>query len=223
MTMKILKSTQTTDSEDKNIIYRNSEKINSEIDTLQKAVNILNTNYHIIKQYNEFLTPKIAYLHSFARPHGKDYYDLLRLVKIELTSILDKANPFNSPEMADKFANDLNKYLHLNTRDDANGNTYLFSEGTGGNIKTIIAANRKLVDSYISFNAKADKYEIAATAEKQITDKHTKTATTDKQKKTLEILQQIDDNMMKLNELGVNFINVNHCRRVPFATLYRYI
>lgn len=207
-------------SKDTNIIYRAEGEIKNAVDKLKKAVEILNENWLIIQKYNKYLTPKIAYLHSFIQYDTRYYYDTLKLIKIELTTILDSANPFNSPEIVDKYATDLNRFLHLNAREDGRR----AEDGQGGNIRILNHVNyRELCDKYISFNTKTNKFEVSPKAEGQLIEKYTMYTANKKQQKLMAYLHELDEIMDKIKDLGFRHISVNGCLSVPYYDIRGYI
>lgn len=208
-----------------NIIYKDESKIKSNVKLIHQCVNTLNYNYTKVKEYNAYLSHKVAYYLSFY----KNEYDRKRKrfiddkVKGEIAKLLSENNPFNSVEMVESYYNDLKQYLFYRKE----GGEWYYNTNTP--LKSLRFDKMKFCERFVVFDENNDEFIINENESLTMMDELTHTAQNDKQQKALNLLRAIDNNLTELNKLGLNgaiTLNTAQCRfapNVPFSDLYRQI
>lgn len=208
-----------------NIIYKDESKIKSSVKLIHQCVNALNHNYTKIKEYNAYLSYKVAYYLTFY----KNEYDRQRKryidekVKEEIATLLETNNPFNSAEMVESYYNDLKQYLFYRKE----GGEWFYNNNSP--LKSLRFDQMKFCERFVEFDEKNDEFIINENESLTMMDELTHTAQNDKQQKALELLRSIDNCLNELAKLGLNgaiTLNTPQCRfapNVPFSDLYKVI
>ena len=209
-----------------NIIYKDDSNIKNNVKLIHQCVNTLNYNYSKIKEYNAYLSHKVAYYLTFY----KNYYERQRKryiddrVKAEIATLLANNNPFNSVEMVEGFYNDLKQYFFLIKE----GGQWYYREHDLP-LKSLKFDDMKFCERFVEFDEKNDEFIINENESLTMMDELTHKATNDKQQKALELYRQIDNCLNELAKLGLNGVitlNSPQCRfvrNVPFSDLYKVI
>lgn len=208
-----------------NIIYKDDSQIKNNVKLIHQCVNALNHNYTKIKEYNAYLSYKVAYYLTFFK-HSLDRQKkrfLDEKVKEEIATLLDTNNPFNSIEMVEGFYNDLKQHFFLIKE----GGEWFYRNDLS--LKSLRFDQMKFCERFVEFDEKKDEFIINENEGLTMMEELTYTAQTDKQQKALELLREIDNNLTELNKLGLNgtiTLNTPQCRfvrNVPFGDLYKVI
>lgn len=208
-----------------NIIYKDDSKIKNNVKLIHQCVNALNHNYTKIKEYNGYLSHKVAYYLTFY----KNEYDRQRKrfiddkVKGEIAKLLSDNNPFNSVEMVESYYNDLKQYLFYRKE----GGEWFYNNNSP--LKSLKFDQMKFCERFVEFDEKNDEFKINENEGLIMINELTHTAQNDKQQKALELLRSIDNCLNELAKLGLNgaiTLNTPQCRfapNVPFSDLYKVI
>lgn len=208
-----------------NIIYKDDSKIKNNVKLIHQCVNALNHNYTKVKEYNAYLSHKVAYYLTFY----KNEYDRQKKrflddkVKGEIAKLLSENNPFNSAEMVDGFFNELKQHFFLIKE----GGEWFYRNDLP--LKSLRLDDMKFCERFVEFDEKNDEFIINENESLTMIDELTHKATNDKQQKALELYRQIDKCLNELAKLGLNGVitlNSPQCRfvrNVPFSDLYRQI
>lgn len=208
-----------------NIIFKDDTKIKSNVKLIHQCVTILNHNYIKVKEYNAYLSHKVAYYLSFY----KNEYDRKRKrfiddkVKGEIAKLLSENNPFNSVEMVESYYNDLKQYLFYRKE----GGEWFYNNNSP--LKSLKFDEMKFCERFVEFDTDKDEFIINENESLTMMDELTHTAQNDKQQKALELLRSIDNSLTELNKIGLNgaiTLNTQQCRfapNVPFSDLYKVI
>lgn len=209
-----------------NIIFKDDSQIKYNVKLIHDCVNALNYNYTKIKEYNAYLSHKVAYYLTFY----KNYYDRQRKrfldekVKEEIAKLLSENNPFNSVEMVEGFFNDLKQHFFLIKE----GGQWYYREHDLP-LKSLMFDQMKFCERFVEFDEKNDEFIINENESLTMMEELTYTTKNDKQQKALELLRAIDNNLNELSKLGLNgaiTLNTPQCRfvrNVPFSDLYKVI
>ncbi len=208
-----------------NIIFKDDSKIKNNVKLIHECVNALNHNYTKIKEYNAYLSHKVAYYLTFY----KNEYDRKRKrflddrVKEEIATLLANNNPFNSVEMVEGFFNELKQHFFLRKE----GGEWYYNTNTP--LKSLKFDQMAFCERFVVFDEKNDEFIINENEALTMMDELTHTAQNDKQKKALELLRSIDNSLTELSKIGLNGVitlNSPQCRfapNVPFSDLYKVI
>ena len=208
-----------------NIIYKDDSKIKNNVKLIHQCVNTLNYNYAKIKEYNAYLNHKVAYYLTFFK-NGMDMQKkrfLNEKVKEEIATLLANNNPFISVEMVEGFFNDLMQSLFL-TREMG---MWFYKEQPL--LKSLKFDQMAFCERFVVFDEKNDEFIINENESLTMIDELTHTAQNDKQKKALDLLREINNNLNELSKIGLNgaiTLNTPQCRfvpNVPFNDLYKVI
>lgn len=208
-----------------NIIYKDDSKIKNNVKLIHECVNTLNYNYAKIKEYNPYLSHKVAYYLTFYkndmnRVKARQIDDA---VKVEISKLLSENNPFNSVEMVEGFFNDLKQNFFLIKE----GGEWYYNTNTP--LKSLRFDKMKFCERFVEFDTDKDEFIINENESLTMMDELTHTAQNDKQKKALDLLREIDNSLTELSKIGLNgaiTLNTAQCRfapNVPFSDLYKVI
>lgn len=208
-----------------NVIYKDDSKIKNNVKLIHQCVNALNHNYTKVKEYNAYLSYKVAYYLSFY----KNEYDRQKMrfldekVKEEIATLLDTNNPFNSVEMVEGFFNDLKQNFFLKKE----GGEWFYRNDVP--LKSLRFDQMAFCERFVEFDEKNDAFIINENEGLSMMEELTYTTKNDKQQKALELYRQIDNCLNELAKLGLNGVitlNSPQCRfvrNVPFGDLYKVI
>lgn len=208
-----------------NVIYKDDSKIKNNVKLIHECVNALNHNYTKIKEYNAYLTYKVAYYLTFYkndmnRVKARQIDDA---VKVEISKLLSENNPFNSVEMVEGFFNELKQNFFLKKE----GGEWYYNTNTP--LKSLKFEQMKFCERFVEFDTDKDEFIINENEGLTMMEELTYTAQNDKQQKALELLREMDFNLNELAKIGLNgaiTLNTPQCRfvqNVPFGDLYKVI
>lgn len=209
-----------------NVIFKDDSQIKYNVKLIHECVTTLNHNYIKIKEYNAYLSHKVAYYLTFYK-HSLDRQKkrfLDEKVKEEIAKLLSDNNPFNSVEMVESFFNELKQYFFLKKE----GGQWYYREHDLP-LKSLMFDQMKFCERFVEFDEKNDEFIINENEALTMMDELTHTAQNDKQQKALELLREIDNNLNELSKIGLNgVITLNTPQRrfaqnVPFSDLYKVI
>ena len=208
-----------------NVIFKDDSEIKFNVKLIHQCVNALNHNYTKIKEYNAYLSHKVAYYLTFFKPSlDRQKQRLLdEKVKEEIAKLLSDNNPFNSVEMVEGFFNDLKQSLFL-TREMG-----MWFYRNDLPLKSLRFDQMKFCERFVEFDEKNDEFIINENEGLSMMEELTYTTKNDKQQKALELYRQIDNCLNELAKLGLNGVitlNSPQCRfvrNVPFGDLYKVI
>lgn len=208
-----------------NIIYKDDSKIKNNVKLIHECVNALNHNYTKVKEYNAYLSHKVAYYLSFYKNEcdrqKKRFLD--EKVKEEIATLLANNNPFNSVEMVEGFFNDLKQHFFLKKE----GGEWYYRNDLP--LKSLRFDDMKFCERFVEFDEKNDEFKINENEGLSMMEELTYTTKNDKQQKALELLRSIDNCLNELAKLGLNgaiTLNTPQCRfapNVPFGDIYKVI
>lgn len=208
-----------------NVIFKDDSEIKNNIKLIHQCVNALNHNYTKVKEYNAYLSYKVAYYLTFFK-HSLDRQKkrfLDEKVKEEIAKLLSENNPFNSAEMVDGFFNELKQNFFLKKE----GGEWYFRNDLP--LMPLKFDDLKFCERFVKFDEKNDEFIINENESLTMMEELTHTAQNDKQQKALELYRQIDNCLNELAKLGLNGVitlNSPQCRfvrNVPFGDLYKVI
>lgn len=207
------------------IIYKDDSKIKNNVKLIHQCVNALNHNYTKVKEYNAYLSYKVAYYLTFY----KNYMDIQKQrflddrVKEEIAKLLSENNPFNSAEMVEGFFNELKQHFFLIKE----GGEWFYRNDLP--LKSLRFDDMKFCERFVKFDEKKDVFIINENESLTMMEELTYTTKNDKQQKALELLREIDNNLNELAKIGLNgaiTLNTAQCRfaqNVPYSDLYKVI
>ncbi len=208
-----------------NVIFKNDSKIKSNVKMIHECLNTLNHNYSKIKEYNAYLSHKVAYFltfycNSMDRQRKKFIGDA---VKGEIATLLDNNNPFSSLEMVEGFYSEIIQNFFLTKE----GGQWHYNSNSP--IKSLRFDLMKFCERFVAFDADKDEFTINENEGLTMMDELTHTAQNARQQKALDLLRAIDNNLNELNDLGLGgliTLNSPRCRfsnNVPFADIWKNI
>lgn len=208
-----------------NVIFKNDSIIKSNVKMIHECLNTLNHNYSKIKEYNAYLSHKVAYFltfysNSMDRQRKKFIGDA---VKGEIATLLDTNNPFSSLEMVEGFYSELIQNYFLTKE----GGQWCFKNNSP--LKSLRFDLMKFCERFVEFDEDKDEFIINENEGLMMMDELTYTTKNDRQQKALDLLRAIDTNLNELSNLGLGGVitlNSPQCRfarNVPFGDIWRQI
>ena len=208
-----------------NVVFKNDSKIKSNVKMIHECVNTLNHNYSKIKEYNAYLSYKVAYYLTFYK-NDMDRQKKRQIgdtVKGEIATLLDTNNPFSSLEMVEGFYSEIIQNFFLTKE----GGQWHYNNNSP--LKSLRFELMKFCERFVEFDEDKDEFTINENEGLTMMDELTHTAKNAKQQKALDLLRAIDNNLKQLNDLGlcgVITLNSPKCRfsnKVPFADIWKNI
>ena len=200
-----------------NIIYKDDNKIKNNVKLIHQCVNALNHNYTKVKEYNAYLSYKVAYYLTFY----KNYMDIQKQrflddrVKEEIAKLLSENNPFNSAEMVDGFFNELKQSLFL-TREMG-----MWFYRNDLPLKSLKFDDMKFCERFVQFDEKNDEFIMNENEILAMMDELTYKAQNDKQQKALDILKNINAEIEELDKIGLKNLFTINTKKGRFCTKLR--
>lgn len=200
-----------------NIIYKDDNKIKNNVKLIHQCVNALNHNYTKVKEYNAYLSYKVAYYLTFYK-NGMDIQKQRFLddrVKEEIAKLLSDNNPFNSVEMVEGFFNDLKQSLFLTME------MGMWFYRNDLPLKSLNFDDMKFCERFVQFDEKNDEFIINENESLAMMDELTYKAQNDKQQKALDILKNINAEIDELDKIGLKNLFTINTNKGRFCTKLR--